>query len=390
MNTKPSICLNMIVKNESRVIRRLLASVEHFVTRYTIVDTGSTDDTISIIKSQMLEYGVRGTVHERPWVNFGANRQQALDLAIEENERERRVGLDFCSHILFIDADEELGFSYPLIPFTLTPGVSYNIEKHHSGIRYALPQLIDITKSTWQWKGVVHNYLVQLTGPAIKEVRKDIWIIYHPGEGAKSHGLTSEQKYMKDANLLLEELRKNPDDPRSQFYLAQSYKHAGHYQQALPAYLVRTRMKGWLEETYMAMVEVGRVSILLKLPEETIVSAFLHAFNFHPTRAEPLYELARYFRLKKQYGKAYLFAKVGSDIPKPNDRLFVAQDVYDWKIYDELSIAAYYIKNYTVSNSASRYLMHLLQQGMEIPLKDVMRIKENLRFSEAKVDYSHE
>ena len=40
----------MIVKNESRVILRLLESVRLIVDSYCICDTGSTDNTIEIIK----------------------------------------------------------------------------------------------------------------------------------------------------------------------------------------------------------------------------------------------------------------------------------------------------------------------------------------------------
>lgn len=45
-----SLCLNMIVRNESKIITRLLNSVLPIIDTYLICDTGSTDDTISIIK----------------------------------------------------------------------------------------------------------------------------------------------------------------------------------------------------------------------------------------------------------------------------------------------------------------------------------------------------
>ena len=45
------IALNMIVKNESKIIIRLLESVLPIVDSYCICDTGSTDDTKEIIKN---------------------------------------------------------------------------------------------------------------------------------------------------------------------------------------------------------------------------------------------------------------------------------------------------------------------------------------------------
>ena len=42
-------------------------------------------------------YGIQGEIYQEKWVNFGFNRQQALEKAIGKTE-----------YILIIDADEEL------------------------------------------------------------------------------------------------------------------------------------------------------------------------------------------------------------------------------------------------------------------------------------------
>jgi len=46
---KPTVCLNMIVKNESEVITRCLKSVLPLIDYWVISDTGSTDGTQKII-----------------------------------------------------------------------------------------------------------------------------------------------------------------------------------------------------------------------------------------------------------------------------------------------------------------------------------------------------
>jgi glycosyltransferase involved in cell wall biosynthesis len=141
----------MIVKNETKVLPRLFRSIKDCIDYYVIVDTGSSDDTIALIGREMASYGIPGEVHERPWVNFGKNRQEALELALAANK---------CDWLLFIDADEELGIADPKFYERLEPGVSYDIEKHHSGTRYAVPHLVDVTQTKWKWEGPVHNYLV--------------------------------------------------------------------------------------------------------------------------------------------------------------------------------------------------------------------------------------
>lgn len=81
----PYICLNMIVKNESHIIRRCMTNVAPLIDYFAIVDTGSTDDTISIIMSEMQKRGIPGEVAEMPWnkprFHFGPNRTKALRFA---------------------------------------------------------------------------------------------------------------------------------------------------------------------------------------------------------------------------------------------------------------------------------------------------------------------
>lgn len=378
MRPRTNICLNMIVKNETKVLDRLFRSVKDYIDYYVIVDTGSTDGTPEFIRQKMAEYGIPGEVHAREWVNFGHNRQQALELAVQAGKAD---------WLLFIDADEELGVSDREFYKRLEPGVSYDLEKHHSGLRYAVPHLINIRESQWRWEGPVHNYLLSV-GVASKKarvLRKDVWIIYHAGQGAKSHGMTSEQKYLRDAKLLEEDLRLHPKSARSQFYLGQSYKHAGHYEKAYEAYRKRVRMKGWEEEYFMAQLEVGRVAILLKKPEEVVVRELLDAYQLRPQRAEPLYELASYYRQSKQYGKAYLFAKAGCQTPRPSDKLFVAQDVYDWRVFDELGVSAYWAGFYREAKVACETVLKRVEKGLRIDEQHLTRIKENLAFADRKL-----
>jgi len=367
----------MIVKNEVKVLPRLFRSIKDVIDSYVIVDTGSTDDTIELIRREMNSYGIKGQVHRRDWVNFGVNRQQALELAVHAGKAD---------WLLFIDADEELGVSDPKFYEKLEPGVSYELEKHHAGLRYAVPHLINVKDATWKWEGPVHNYLVHVAGSKRREVRRDAWIIYHAGEGAKSHGVTSEEKYLRDAKLLQEYLEEHPDHARSQFYLGQSYKHAGHLTEAYPAYKKRAGMEGWEEETFMAQLEVARVAVLLAEPEEVVLREFLAAYEMRPKRAEPLHGLARYFREKKQYGKAYVFAQAGALIPRPNDTLFVAQTVYDWEMLDELGVSAYWAGDYAGSKAACEKVLERIAAGLPVSEAETRRVRENLAFANRKLE----
>lgn len=75
------ICLTMIVKNESKIISKCFDSVVQYIDYWVICDTGSTDNTQTIIRDYFKNHGIPGELHETPWKNFGYNRSKAFVLA---------------------------------------------------------------------------------------------------------------------------------------------------------------------------------------------------------------------------------------------------------------------------------------------------------------------
>lgn len=202
-----------------------------------------------------------------------------------------------------------------------------------------------------------------------------------PGEGARSRGITAEEKFLKDAQLLEAELKKHPDDCRSRFYLAQSYHDAGRFKDAYENYLIRAEMPGWDEENFVAQYRAGKLAVRLDKPFGDILALLLKAFEMRPDRgAEPLHELAVYCRNKGCFWQAYMFAKTGSEIPCPDDILFVEKEIYQWRIYDELAVAAYWTGHYRESREASEKILRL-----PLNLPDAERIRKNLDFARQKI-----
>ena len=76
----PSICLAMICKNESEVIRRALSSCRPYINTWVVLDTGSTDGTQDIIREEMA--GLPGQIIEEPWVNWETSRTRAIQLGL--------------------------------------------------------------------------------------------------------------------------------------------------------------------------------------------------------------------------------------------------------------------------------------------------------------------
>ena len=89
-----TLCLCMIVKNESKIITRLLTSVICIIDSYCICDTGSTDDTVSVIKKYFEAEKIPGKVVEEPFKNFSYNRNFVL-----------RQASGMSDYLLLLDAD---------------------------------------------------------------------------------------------------------------------------------------------------------------------------------------------------------------------------------------------------------------------------------------------
>src|SRR2546425_12536889 len=107
------------------------------------------------------------------------------------------------------------------------------------------------------------------------------------------------------------------------FYLAQSYRDAGLMAQALQWYTKRAAAGGWEEEVFYALYQVAQLQALSALPWPVVLNSYLTAYQYRPTRIEPIFRIAKYYREQQQYHLGYFFAQSVLEVPYPEDILFV-------------------------------------------------------------------
>ncbi|TRD00173.1 glycosyltransferase [Mesorhizobium sp. WSM4305] len=327
MTNGKRLCLNMIVKNEMANLQRCLGAVVDHIDCWVIGDTGSTDGTQDFIKSFFAARSLPGELHEFPFHNFEQARNAALDHAYASP-----LAYDY---LLFDDADMELMVEDAGFRSRLDSAGYRLLQRSDSGLAYWNTRLVRRHAGA-RYYGVTHEYLDVPGG--VQELR---------GAWYKDHASGSNRvdKFERDAKLLLEALEKDPENQRYWFYLAQSYRDAGRTAEAAVAYAKRAAMGGWDEEAWNARLQGARC--LRKLGDEPgFIEQALAAFNQRPQRAEPLYDLARFYRDKGMNHASALFSEAGLAIKRPEqDILFIEDYIYTTGMVEEFAIAANYARD---------------------------------------------
>jgi GR25 family glycosyltransferase involved in LPS biosynthesis/GT2 family glycosyltransferase len=360
----------MIVRNEAHVVAEALASVAAHLDYWIVVDTGSTDGTQEVIRQFFRARSVPGELHERTWHDFGTNRTQALDLCAGHAD-----------YAWVIDADDIVVGDLDL--GDLTADV-YQL-RYGDDFTYWRSQLFRLDRG-WRYVGSVHEYPVCDTGAM--QARR-IEGRYHLESRRLGHRNRDPDKYARDAELLQAAVTADPLDSRSVFYLAQSLLDRGDPQGALHWYTRRAEMGGWEEEVFYSRLQRARCLERLGRPWAEVLEAYLACWRTRPTRAEPLYEVARHYRLGDHHALGHLFARAAASLPFPeSDALFVAADVYQWRSLDDQAVTSHYLDRHREAlDSASRLL-----SGTALPEGERERVTRNRelaidRLADSFLDY---
>ena len=319
---KGFLCLNMIVKNESKIIQRLIQSVLPIIDTYCICDTGSTDNTIELITTTMKAANKPGLVFTVPFKNFGYNRSIALDRAAE-----------WGTYALLLDADMQLIIE-PAFKKTDLTASGYSLLQSNGGLDY---YNLRIAKTGVGIKcvGPTHEYYDIPAGHGSVQIQT--LRIHDIGDGgAKS------DKTERDIRLLTEALQTDPNNDRTHFYLANSYRDCGKYEDAIRHYQKRIEIGGWVEEIFQSALEIGNCYSRQKKMDDAI-RWWMDAYQRYPKRAESLYEIVKHYRIEGKQQLAQLFLNTAKQIPYPkNDVLFIKKAIYEYQLAYEQSIIAFY------------------------------------------------
>lgn len=370
------VMLVSMIKNESRIIKRLLSSVLNIVDAICISDTGSTDNTVEILEEYYKTLTIPCKTYQHIWKDFGHNRSLSFD-----------DGVDFCKQLgwdledtygLLLDADMELrplpGFSKSMLT-----SIGYKIIQRSGNLEYYNTRFVKLGHS-WKCVGVTHEYW---DGGNTDTLTPDVIYIQDVGDGG-----CKADKFERDVRLLEQGLIDSPNNPRYLFYLAQSYKDNKQIDKGIEYYKKRIDAGGWHEEIWYSMYTLMKLYCEKKQFADMEYWG-LKAYEFHNKRAENILYLCRYFRDNRQHFKAWQYYLLGSGIKKPDDLLFIETDCYEKGFEYERSILHDYIfpekkqdsLNYAIDyfNKWGEHFAYMNIEWFVQPLKSSIRI---LRFED--------
>ena len=319
----PSICLNMIVKNESHIIKEtleMLFSKINFA-YWVICDTGSTDNTCDIIKQFFKTKNIPGELHFCEWKNFAYNRTLALEIAYNKTDL-----------LLVFDADDEI-YGDIKIPKIIDADGYYLNFGSETGISYQRILLVN-NRIKWIYQSVIHEYIVCLKQ---NHILKTIEGNYYVVSGRRGNRNKDPNKYLKDAKILEEAYieAKKIDDKlylRYGFYCANSYKDAGLSNEAIKWYKITLGNDNWAQEKYMCCYNLYQQYTKIG-QRETGFFYLVESFKYDTERYECVYNLIQHYCSNGQNNIAYQYYGLIKDFyetkyleSSTNGKLFVEQD----------------------------------------------------------------
>lgn len=218
------LTLCMIVKNEEKYISQCIDSAFHLVDEIVIVDTGSTDKTLEILKQD--KYKDKMSIYHHAWENnFSKARNQSLGYI----KTEWAFTMDADEELFLRNSMSEIRKQFEEIPKKVN-AVGFNIENYdlqktmfmnHTSIKV-------FRNGSTHYIRRIHNQPIFKGEVAIL----DSFYLKHYGFDRTEKG---EKKKAKERiiPLLLESIKDDPNDLESYFYLGQAHSMIGDIDKAI-------------------------------------------------------------------------------------------------------------------------------------------------------------
>lgn len=332
------INLCIMVKNAGDGFREILTKNLPYVDRWTILDTGSTDNTVAIINEVMV--GKPGKLYEEPFINFRDSRNRLLDLA----------GTSCTFNIMLDDTYVLNGNIREFLDFVRGDDVadSFSITIEDSDTMYASNR---ITKSARGLRYV--NKIHEIIQPNMN-VSMPYKYGYISDINSSYMRERTTQRKQQDIQLLLESIEENPGDPRPYYYIADSYICLRDWKNAVEWFKKRVEIGGgYGAEIQDSLYYIATINhFYLETPWSECMEYYIKCYESDPTRAEPLYFIGKHYLDNGMIRTAFLYLKKAFDLGLPDIQMSVRKNIYNFHIPKDLASICWQVGEYKLGEEA--------------------------------------
>ena len=341
--------LCIMVKNGGAQFEQMLLENMPFFDRWTILDTGSTDETLDIIQ-RVLVGKKKGSLHQEPFINFKDSRNRCLNLVGNSCKFITMLDDTYVIKGQFREFLNEVRGDQIATSFTLyinsddTTYGSNRVIKSNSKLRY-IHRIHEVITS-------VDN--INIVIPREVSVIEDKRFDYMEKR-------TMERKQL-DLKLLYEEVEENPYDPRAYYYLAQTYNLLEDYEKAFLYFMKRAEYSntGFVQERVDAMFEAGRIAnFKLNKPWSECEELYNKCYRADESRPESLYFIGIHYYLEDNYGKAFGYFKKAFEVGFPVHCQYSLKPTLSFHFLPKfLSKICYGLNEYELGKQASKLFLN--------------------------------
>ena len=348
-----NVCI--MVKNGGPQFEQMLIDNLPLMDKWTILDTGSTDDTIDIIKRVLGKKD--GQLYQEPFINFRDSRNRLLDLA----------GSD-CKYTLMLDDTYVIkGKLREFLTVVRSDQYcnSFSLFIHTNDTKYGTNRIVR-TDSGLRYIHKIHEVISDKNNINVF-IPENVTYLFD-GRFDYMEKRTIERKQL-DLKLLYEEIDENPQDPRAYYYLGQTYSGLGDYENAYKFFLKRAEftLSGFIQERVDALFEAARIAnFQLNKPWNECIELYEKCFKVDESRPESLYFIGIHYYLEGNHKKAFPYLKQGFEIGYPNHCQYALKPTISFHFLPKfLTRMCYNLDEYQLGEQASNFFIMNNNPGAE-------------------------
>ena len=323
--------LVMIVKNSGEVLRECLRTNKAYIDYWTILDTGSTDNTQAIITEELA--GVPGKLHTGPFIDFSTARNLSLDLSSKTCKY--TIVLDDSYEIIGGDLLRQRLQSTNADIINLRIGYVYN----NVFCKDYISNRISKTSKQFRYKFRLHEVLEFPKKTTVLTIDHTTGIKIHDHEDAQ-HKKRTRNRLEQDVVFLKQDQETYPDEPRLLYYLTNASIGLGKKKDVIQysKELLALSKRKTIEKEYIFYAEYNLID--LEQSEESadfnynvFYEKMMSLQRRHIERAEPSYRIATVLYKMKKYDSLERIMDILIQIPKPDTQCTVLDfDIYEYNI----------------------------------------------------------